>query len=199
MHCALVNLLTLARLPLAAGVIYLLLAAWPPPVETSAALLLLGVYAAGAATDWLDGFLARRWQVITGWGKIADALIDKIFVLSVFGGILAVGLMPGWMLALLVLMAVREFGITFWRLWLVRKGVVIAADKGGKRKTVTQMVSQLVFLLVPLAAALGLGGTSLDALRWLAWGLFLLAVWFTLHSGWNYLATYYRSPPTTSA
>lgn len=101
------------------------------------------IFVAASITDFLDGYLARKWNQITVFGKFVDPIADKLLVLA------AMLILMDWgkleMVVVLVILA-REFIISGFRLVAVSKGVVIAADKSGKLKTVTQMVS-LVLLL----------------------------------------------------
>ncbi|WP_062076463.1 CDP-diacylglycerol--glycerol-3-phosphate 3-phosphatidyltransferase [Demequina globuliformis] len=94
-------------------------------------------------TDWLDGYLARRWNVVSSFGKLADPIADKALVLGVLAGLVWVDGLPWWPLAVLV---VREVGVTVGRL-AVAKGVVIPASRGGKLKTVLQMAAIIMFLI----------------------------------------------------
>jgi CDP-diacylglycerol--glycerol-3-phosphate 3-phosphatidyltransferase len=110
--------------------------------------LALAVFVAAAATDLLDGYLARRWEVVTAFGKIADPIADKVLVLGAFAMLANGGELPWWPV---VILAVREVGVTLGRLAVVT-GSVIAASRGGKLKTVMQNASIFAFLL-PLMPA----------------------------------------------
>lgn len=110
--------------------------------------LALAVFVVAAGTDLLDGYLARRWEVVTAFGKIADPIADKVLVLGAFAMLANGGEIPWWPV---VLLAVREVGVTLGRLAVVT-GSVIAASRGGKLKTVMQNASIFAFLL-PLMPA----------------------------------------------
>lgn len=99
--------------------------------------------ALAAATDWLDGYLARRWEVVSAFGKLADPIADKALVLGVLACLVVVDGIPWWPLALLV---VREVGVTIGRL-AVASEVVIPASRGGKIKTTLQLTALLMFLV----------------------------------------------------
>ena len=105
------------------------------------------VFLIAAATDYLDGYLARRWNVVSSFGQLADPIADKALVLVTLGAIVVVDGVPWWPLAIL---AVREVGVTVGRL-AVAKGVVIAASRGGKLKTVLQLLA-LTAYLVPVTS-----------------------------------------------
>ena len=127
-------------------------------VPVIAALLLLAkdntlIYIAGALfllasfTDFLDGYLARKNNWITNFGKFMDPLADKLLICSILICLSAMGRVPAW--AVIVIVA-REFAISGFRLVAVEKGVVIAAGNLGKRKTNAQTL-WVAFLLFPFA------------------------------------------------
>jgi CDP-diacylglycerol--glycerol-3-phosphate 3-phosphatidyltransferase len=131
-------LITVLRLFL--GPLFLLLISRDPaPVLTLAVIVGAAVF-----TDWLDGFLARRWKVVSVAGKLLDPFADALFCMIVFVAFARHGLMWGWVVAVLV---TREALVTFLlrplALW---RGVVVAAGWTGKVKTVTQFVLMLVVL-----------------------------------------------------
>lgn len=95
-------------------------------------------------TDLLDGWLARRRGQITDFGKIMDPVADKILVLGVFLSFVQLQLIPAWMVIVII---IRESLITGFRLFVARRGAVLAAESAGKHKTVSQMVS-IFFILI---------------------------------------------------
>ena len=105
--------------------------------------LALLVFLVAAATDLLDGYLARRWQVVTAFGKIADPIADKALVLGAFAMLAYGGELAWWPI---IILAAREVGVTAGRLAVV-SDAVIAASRGGKLKTVMQNTSIFAFLL----------------------------------------------------
>lgn len=96
----------------------------------------LTAFVLGAISDWLDGYLARKMDLVTSLGKLLDPLADKILVCSGFVYLSAEGLCPVWVTALIIC---REFLVTGIRQIAVEKGVVIAADSLGKWKTAFQL------------------------------------------------------------
>ena len=131
-----------------------------------------GIFVFAAATDALDGYLARRWQAVTAFGKLADPLADKALVLAALGFLAVNNETPWWPI---IIIAVWEFGVTLGRL-AVARDVVIAASFGGKAKTGLQ-VAAIFFLLLPTEAA------WVDTLGW--W-LLLVSVVAAVVTGLDY-------------
>lgn len=127
------------------------------------------IFAVASFTDYLDGYLARKWGVVTNFGKFADPLADKMLVMSAFIMLVQLGFVPGWVASIIVC---RELAVTGLRLLLVETGgEVLAAAMPGKIKTFTQMFS-IIFLLF----------------HWNFLGQILLyiALIFTIYSGYDY-------------
>lgn len=95
-------------------------------------------------TDMLDGKIARKYQLVTNFGKIMDPLADKILVYSAFCLMVEDGSVPGWML---IVILAREFAIAGMRTVAASEGTVIAAGMSGKIKTVLQMIAVPLLLL----------------------------------------------------
>ena len=105
------------------------------------------VFAAASFTDFLDGYLARKWGMVTDFGKFADPLADKMLVTAALLWFVEIGQMPAW--ALLIVL-VREFAVSGLRMIASDKGRVIAAGWSGKVKTASTMVCiVLMFLPIP--------------------------------------------------
>lgn len=142
------NALTLSRLGLA-GVMMALLA-MPIPFGKSAALL---VFAVAGITDYLDGYIARKRNLISAFGRLMDPLTDKVMVcaafvsfveISVMYGGRAVPLVPAWIVVIIV---AREFLVTGLRMLAATRGNIISAGRWGKHKTVWQIVAIVILLL----------------------------------------------------
>ena len=106
----------------------------------------LAIFAAASVTDTLDGYIARHYNQITDFGKFMDPLADKCLVFAAMLWFVEVGQMPGW--ALLVVI-IREFGVSGLRMVAADKGRVIAAGWSGKVKTAATMVC-IILMLLPL-------------------------------------------------
>ena len=157
--------LTLARVAATFVLMILLQACAHPPVPLWTAWLALVLFVAAALTDWLDGHLARKWKIESDFGRLFDPLADKLLVVVAFVGLLGAGLLPVWFVSLVV---AREFLITGIRLLAGQKGVVLAAEKVGKHKTVTQMMTAILgLLLLALDPAHQTGRILLEAAVWI--------------------------------
>ncbi len=154
----------------------------------------LFLFVLAAASDWLDGWLARKMNLVTPLGKLMDPLADKVLVSAAFVFFTQQGLCPVWITALII---GREFLVTGLRQIAVEAGQVLAADALGKWKTLFQLAyltTGLVWLtaqhpeiehaigqwLGHLARPATAGGLLQPGLLWLAAAL-------TVISGWNYL------------
>jgi CDP-diacylglycerol---glycerol-3-phosphate 3-phosphatidyltransferase len=102
-----------------------------------------GLFAALMITDKLDGDIARARNLVTDFGKIADPIADKALMTTALVCLNVIGVLPVWVTVVIVL---REFGITLWRMWMLRRGKVMPASKGGKLKTVLQTLAVGLYL-----------------------------------------------------
>jgi CDP-diacylglycerol--glycerol-3-phosphate 3-phosphatidyltransferase len=101
------------------------------------------VFVVAGATDFVDGELARRQGQVTTFGKIADPIADKALTGTALVGLSYLGELPWWVT---IVILAREIGVTLLRFWVIRRGV-IPASRGGKAKTVAQMLAILLYLL----------------------------------------------------
>jgi CDP-diacylglycerol---glycerol-3-phosphate 3-phosphatidyltransferase len=95
------------------------------------------VFCLASATDYVDGWIARKWSMVTSFGKIADPIADKALTGTALILLSAYDRLPWWVT---VLILAREWGVTALRFWVIRYGV-IAASRGGKLKTVLQIAA----------------------------------------------------------
>jgi len=101
------------------------------------------VFMVASFTDLVDGEIARRQNTVTTFGKVADPIADKALTGTALIGLSYLGDLPWWVT---IVILVREVGVTLLRFWVIRIGV-IPASRGGKAKTVAQMVAILMYLL----------------------------------------------------
>ncbi len=102
------------------------------------------IFIVAAATDALDGYLARKWKLVSNFGKIMDPLADKLLVMAALVCMVELGVVAGWMV---IVILGREFLISGFRAVAAAQGIVIAAGMTGKIKTVLQMVAIPLLLL----------------------------------------------------
>lgn len=153
------NLLTLSRIPLM-FVIVALMYGDGRGASTAAFVLFI----AAAISDWLDGAIARKRGVVSNFGKFMDALTDKILVL---GLMVAFVPMEPRLLPFVLVTLCREFLVSGMRMVVAAKGVIVAADGGGKTKTISQMIALGCLLAVPMLRT--------DIAAWSGWPLDALA------------------------
>ena len=108
----------------------------------------LVIFALASITDWLDGYIARRYNQTTDFGKFMDPLADKCLVTAAMLWFVEVGQMPAWALLTVI---VREFAISGLRMNAATSGRVIAAGWSGKVKTAATMVC-IILMLLPIPA-----------------------------------------------
>ena len=120
----------------------------------------LAIFAAASVTDTLDGYIARHYNQITDFGKFMDPLADKCLVTAAMLWFVEVGQMPAWAL---LIVAVREFGVSGLRMVAADKGRVIAAGWSGKVKTAATMVC-IILMLLPLPEIVNQIGTAVIVL-----------------------------------
>lgn len=181
------NQLTVSRFALTAVFLVAMFVAFPGH-ETAALLL----FSAASLTDYFDGRIARERKLITDFGILMDPLADKILICSAFIAFVGRQLMPAWMVVLIV---ARELAITGLRLLAANKQVVLAAERFGKHKTISQIVAIIAVLLLDAVvhwggAAPWILGPPIFGLPWLGWVVIFsrwAAVIFTVFSGGVYL------------
>ncbi len=132
------NLLSIARLVATPLVVALLLLA--PPQRIAAALL----FSLASITDYLDGYLARRWQVVSQFGVFADLMADKLLVAATLIAMVGIGVVPSWMAIVIV---GRELVVSGLRSWAAARGVVIPAGIWGKGKTLLTLIAIAITIL----------------------------------------------------
>jgi CDP-diacylglycerol--glycerol-3-phosphate 3-phosphatidyltransferase len=123
--------------------------------------LALFVFGAASLTDYFDGKIARRDNLITNFGILMDPLADKILICSAFIAFVGRDLMPAWMVVIIV---ARELAITGLRLLAASKQLVLGAERYGKHKTISQIIATISILV--LVSYNDWGGWTKVALAW---------------------------------
>lgn len=179
------NQLTILRIILTPVFLYFFLSNDKTFIQISLAIFLVA-----ALTDWYDGWLARKFNYITDWGKFWDPLADKILTSTAFVGFVLVGLLPFWMVILII---IRDLLITLLRIYAESRGYNFVTSYYAKWKTVLQMI----FLYYLLLLYVGLNTPQLfnenqNLFTFLAdpkliYTIMLMITAMTVHSGVSYL------------
>lgn len=179
------NQLTVLRIILTPVFLYLFLSESPVLIQIS-----LGVFLIAALTDWYDGWLARKFNYITDWGKFWDPLADKILTSTAFFGFVMVGLLPLWMVIFII---IRDLLITLLRIFAESRGYNFVTSYYAKWKTVLQMVFLYYLLLLYVGLntnELYTGNENLFTLlsnKDFIYVTMLIITIITVHSGITYL------------
>lgn len=134
------------------------------------------IFIIASITDAIDGYIARKYNLVTDFGKFMDPLADKLLVISALICMIEKGLVLGWMVIIIV---ARELTVSILRAIAAADGKVIAASGGGKLKTISQMIAIPLLLL----------GAEFENILLINIGTIaiLIATLLTLYSGWEYL------------
>jgi CDP-diacylglycerol--glycerol-3-phosphate 3-phosphatidyltransferase len=143
-------------------------------------MLALLTFLLASLTDLLDGYIAKKYNMVTDFGKLMDPIADKILVLSAFLAFVQMELIPAWMALIIIF---REIVITGLRIAALTQGKVLAAEYGGKHKMVSQVASIFVILLFLIFRE---AGTKLFDGS-VIFILMLITTFLTLGSGISYL------------
>ncbi|MFL6519202.1 MAG: CDP-diacylglycerol--glycerol-3-phosphate 3-phosphatidyltransferase [Chthoniobacterales bacterium] len=176
------NRLTVSRLVLTVIFVAMLNCAWPYARTTAFVIFLIA-----GVTDFVDGEIARRYGIITNFGKLMDPLVDKIMMAAAFISLVPMGAIPAWAATTVV---GREFLITGLRLMASARGQVLPAEGLGKHKTAWQIITVIFFLGLLAAEELHYGnrGSGWWSRAWYEVGpvLVWITVALTLYSGLRY-------------
>ncbi len=176
------NTLTVLRIAAVPLMVWVL---WTPPGIWMARLA-MAIFVTAMITDIIDGYLARKWGLVSVIGAFLDPLADKLMVVTTLVMLVAHGWLPAWMVALLIC---RELTITALRTIAVSEGLVLAASTLGKFKTSFQATALGFLLWHHETVFLGLFPVDVHAC-----GIILMyfALFFSLVSGWSYLHSFFR-------
>lgn len=163
------NRLTLMRMLLAIPFIFFLQASETGSNDFVFRMIALVIFTIASITDFLDGYIARKHNLITDFGKLMDPLADKILVISALVIFVDINYIPAWMSIVVI---AREFLISGIRTIAAAKGDVIPAGKLGKYKTTSQMVVIIIMMVF--------GNNPYNVY------MMLVPVILTIWSGWEY-------------
>lgn len=179
------NQLTVLRIILTPVFFVLFISGEPHLIQAS-----LAVFIIAALTDWYDGWLARKFNYITEWGKFWDPLADKFLTSAAFIGFVIIGVLEWWMVTLIV---ARDVMITLLRLYADSRGRIFITSYYAKWKTLLQMIFLYYLLIVYTAMNTDLiyaGNEIIFSYLWnenLIYFLMLLITLITVHSGYTYI------------
>ena len=179
------NQLTILRIILSPIFLFLFLSPEPLFKQIS-----LAVFIIAALSDWYDGWLARKFNYISEWGKFMDPLADKILTSSAFLGFVLVGLLEWWMV---VLVLIRDFSITILRIYADKKGFMFTTSNYAKFKTMFQIVFLYYLLIIYVASVTpelyskfeDIFNILLD--EQMIYIMMLLITFITVHTGFLYI------------
>jgi CDP-diacylglycerol--glycerol-3-phosphate 3-phosphatidyltransferase len=157
---------------------------WHGAVWVTNEFLALGIFLASAATDLLDGYLARRWRQVTTVGTLLDPIADKLLISAALVSLVQVHRVPAWMVVLII---GREFAVTGLRSIAAAEGYTIKASDLGKTKMITQVIAiSMVLLSIRWTALQGF------AMLWM-WGVVI----FGIASAVEYFRKFWRKVDTS--
>ena len=174
------NAITMLRIGIIPLLFFLLL-----DPGTMWSLIIAGLFIAAALTDLLDGYVARRYQIVTNVGKFLDPIADKLIVNTAMILMIPIQRIPAWIVAFII---IRDFVVDGIRTIASAEGIIIDASKLGKRKTLCQIfaISALIIHYPFLGANAHVVGIV----------ILYIALWLTLYSGIDYLIKFYHHSRT---
>ena len=184
------NVITITRILLVPVFVAALLCPWPEWLglpdfgDEWKRIVAAAIFVLISGTDWLDGFLARKYDQVTDFGKFMDPLADKILVTAALIALVELDALPTWVV--LIILA-REFIVSGVRMMAATKGVVIAASWLGKSKTVSQMIAIVLFTIKDSHADIPISQAMADPLWLFSWIVMIVAIVLTIASLIDYL------------
>lgn len=184
------NIITMVRICLVPVFVAAIISPWPEwigfaELDVWKSWIAAAIFVVISCTDWLDGYLARKRNEVTDFGKFMDPLADKILVTAALLVLIELGAIPSWVVLVIV---AREFIVSGVRMVAASKGEVIAASWYGKFKTVFQMIA-IVLFVVKESPALGDSSSGFyTALYVLSWAVMAIALILTVVSMVDYIS-----------
>lgn len=172
------NILTLFRIALIPVVALFIF--YGDPVS---GIIAVGLFAVASITDWLDGYIARKQNLVSMTGKFLDPLADKLLVMTALVMLIPLGRLPAWIVIIIV---AREITITGLRAMAASEGMIIAAGEGGKFKTAFQMTG-LLGLIVHYTYEINYFFVTVQInFHRVGFWLLVVSVFFSIWSAWTY-------------
>jgi CDP-diacylglycerol--glycerol-3-phosphate 3-phosphatidyltransferase len=170
------NAITMLRIGIIPVLFLLLLS--PGPTES---LIIAGIFVVAALTDLLDGYIARRYQIVTTMGKFLDPIADKLIVNTAMILMIPLGRIPAWIVAVII---IRDFTVDGIRTIASSEGVIIQSSRLAKQKTLCQIVAVTALMIhYPFLGA--------DA-HLVGIVILYVALFLTLYSGLDYLMKFFK-------
>ncbi len=184
------NIVTLVRICLVPVFVAIIISPWPSwigfeELDTWKCWIAAAVFVVISCTDWLDGYLARKRNEVTDFGKFMDPLADKILVIAALLVLVELRALPSWVVLIIV---AREFIVSGVRMVAANKGEVIAASWYGKFKTVFQMIAIVLFVVKENPVIREWSETAYGALYGLSWLVMVVALVLTIVSMLDYIS-----------
>ena len=186
------NVITMTRILLVPLFVVILLSPWPEWVGLSEhvsdytkAIIATGAFICISCTDWIDGYLARKRNQVSDFGKFMDPLADKILVAAALLALVELQTIPAWPV---IIILSREFIVSGARMLAASKNVVIAASWYGKAKTVLQIVAIVLFLVKAPDDPTTAIEAATDPMYIVAWVVMAAALVMTIVSMMDYLS-----------
>lgn len=184
------NVITMVRICLVPVFVVAIISPWPEwigfaELDIWKAWIAAGIFVVISCTDWLDGYLARKRNEVTDFGKFMDPLADKILVTAALLVLIELGALPSWVVLLIV---AREFIVSGVRMVAASKGEVIAASWYGKFKTVFQMIAIVLFVVKESPIVRDASEAFYLSVYALSWFIMLIALVLTVVSMVDYVS-----------
>ncbi len=173
------NMITIARIAAIIPIVWLVMTG-----DVGLRLIALIIYILAAASDWLDGYLARAWNQYSPLGRMLDPIADKLLVGILITALAWDGSLSGWDMIPVVAILFREFFISGLREFLGAAKVVLPVSQLAKWKTTIQLVALAIVLFERIVPGFGLVS---DVALWLAGALTLWTGWQYLRASWPHL------------
>jgi cardiolipin synthase len=173
------NMITIARIAAIIPIVWLVMTG-----DVGLRLVALVIYILAAASDWLDGYLARAWNQYSPLGRMLDPIADKLLVGIMIAALAWDGSLSGWDMIPVVAILFREFFISGLREFLGAAKVVLPVSQLAKWKTTIQLVALAIVLFERIVPGFGLVS---DVALWLAGALTLWTGWQYLRASWPHL------------